>query len=257
MATEDREKGLVNHKEFITWREFVDFFEDYKTPEQLARQRHGAMETWKEMKSEWKKAEEMKLWIDEEKDNRLRGLPRFREGDQIDAAPEHLDLIGHSGVFGRCPLAENTEDEVLKVDFFKAIRNDPDVLKIMSTLARDPAGVSRLPIETFEQVFSRMEWEHHHPNINWSTILEYFTKRGRPLTDEEYDWMIQEDRRLEEEYQEELEDQWRREEERQRSLKINQDRGIQLDTDDIPNDLEDEEEEEEEEYDENYEPGQR
>ena len=40
-------------------------------------------------------------------------------------------------------------------------------------------------------------------------------------------------------------------------MKINQDRGIQLDTDDIPNDYEEEEEEEEEEYDENYEPGRR
>ena len=52
MSNEDKEKGLVNHKEFITWREFVDFFEDYKPPDQLSRQRQGAMNTRKEMKSE-------------------------------------------------------------------------------------------------------------------------------------------------------------------------------------------------------------
>ena len=37
---------------------------------------------------------------------------------------------------------ENSQDEILKVDYFKALRNDIEIIKIMSTLARDPAGVS-------------------------------------------------------------------------------------------------------------------
>ena len=111
----------------------------------MAWQRNDALNLNANTRSEWNKAEEIKIKIDEEKEKWLRGLPRFWEGDQIDALPEHLDLIGPTGVFGCCPFAEGSEEEVLKVDFFKAIWNDPEVLWIMSTLARDPAGFSRLP----------------------------------------------------------------------------------------------------------------
>ena len=50
-------------------------------------------------------------------------------------------------------------------------------------------------------------------NIEWATIVEYFTKRGKPLTKEEISKLVEEDRRLREEEDEQkrfTEDQERR-----------------------------------------------
>jgi hypothetical protein len=56
---------------------------------------------------------------------------------------------------------------------------------LASAIARDPEGCSRIPRETFQQVFDRMEGENNGKAIEWATVVEYFTKRGRPLTKEE------------------------------------------------------------------------
>ena len=44
-----------------------------------------------------------------------------------------------------------------------------------------------------------MENEIQSKQIDWATIVEYFTKRGRPLTKEEVQKLIDEDRRQREE----------------------------------------------------------
>lgn len=47
-----------------------------------------------------------------------------------------------------------------------------------------------------------MEKDQANKQFTWATIVEYFTKRGRPLTKEEIREMIDEDRRLREEAEE-------------------------------------------------------
>ena len=70
----------------------------------------------------------------------------------------------------------------------------------MTTIARDPSGQSRIPVETFKEVFDRMESSIQAKSIGWPTIIEYFTKRGRPLDQEEINLLIEEDEREAEEY---------------------------------------------------------
>jgi len=57
---------------------------------------------------------------------------------------------------------------------------------LATAIAREPDGESRIPRETFAQVFDRMEREQDGAReISWATIVEYFTKRGKPLSKEE------------------------------------------------------------------------
>jgi len=44
-----------------------------------------------------------------------------------------------------------------------------------------------------------MEHDFSGKPIEWSTVVEYFTKRGKPLTKEEIAKLVEEDRRLREE----------------------------------------------------------
>lgn len=69
---------------------------------------------------------------------------------------------------------------------------------ISSAIARDPEGYSRIPRETFQQVFDRMETELQGKEIEWATLVEFFTKRGRPLSKEEVHRLAEEDRRARE-----------------------------------------------------------
>ena len=51
------------------------------------------------------------------------------------------------------------KDQVNVLTFFITIRKDPQIRAINSALARDPQGYSRIPRETFQEVFDRMERE--------------------------------------------------------------------------------------------------
>jgi hypothetical protein len=70
---------------------------------------------------------------------------------------------------------------------------------ISTAIARDPEGYSRIPRETFQQVFDRLEQDNTGKEIEWTTIVEYFTKRGRPLTKEEINKLVDDDRKQREE----------------------------------------------------------
>jgi hypothetical protein len=70
---------------------------------------------------------------------------------------------------------------------------------ISSAVARDPEGHARMQRETFQQVFDRMERDIESKHIEWSTIVEFFTKRGKPLSKEEIERLQMEDLRLREE----------------------------------------------------------
>lgn len=91
------------------------------------------------------------------------------------------------------------KDMVNTIDFFIATRKNPQLRAISSAIARDPEGYSRIPRETFQQVFDRMENELQSKQLEWATIVEYFTKRGRPLSKEEITKLIEDDRREREE----------------------------------------------------------
>ena len=93
-----------------------------------------------------------------------------------------------------------------------ALRKNNSIRKILTAIARDPEGHSRLPKETFQQVFDRMEKDMAVKTIEWSTIIEYFTKLGRPLSKDEIKRLQDEDKRM----QEEQDDSKRREEEAER-----------------------------------------
>ena len=85
------------------------------------------------------------------------------------------------------------------VTFFMALRKHKEIREILSAIARDPAGHSRIPRETFQQVFDRMEKDMQVKTIEWPTIIEYFTKLGRPLTGDEIQNLQDEDKRMREE----------------------------------------------------------
>ena len=85
------------------------------------------------------------------------------------------------------------------IDFFIAVRKNPQIRTLSSAIARDPEGTSRIPRETFQQVFDRMENELQTKQLEWAVIVEYFTKRGRPLSKEEIQKLADDDRRQREE----------------------------------------------------------
>ncbi len=207
----------VNHKEFITWREFMSYFDEYQPSEERNKQQKAISEARKSVKTDREKAEELRQTIEEEKERRVNELPRFRPEDQIDAEEQHLELL--RDIFDSLPrfvkrtTGQEMEGHVASIDFFVQIRRDPQVKTILTTLAREPDGVSRLPRESFQQVFDRMERDWKEKSIDWPTIVEFFTKRGRPLTVEEMALLHEQDRLAEKEYKDAIEKKQREDEE--------------------------------------------
>ena len=181
---EDDPDESTNHKEFFSFNEFVDFIENYQLPEE----RHSikfdeSVRSRQQFKTKREREEHMKQQIEEEKDRRIENIPRFREEDKIDTDVEYLEIV--RDVFDTWNKIDDRHDSVDALQFFMNIKKDPNVIKINNVIAREPDGKSRIKTETFVEVFYRIEKSHKEKHLNWATILEYFTKRGRPLTDEE------------------------------------------------------------------------
>lgn len=120
----------------------------------------------------------------------------MRPADQIDISEAQLQSIKDVFEQQKTGVAANC------VSFFLAVRKAPKIKQVATAIARDPEGTSRIPRETFQQVFDRMEQENVGKAIEWATIVEYFTKRGRPLSKEEIKHLVQEDQRMREEEEE-------------------------------------------------------
>ena len=135
----------------------------------------------------------MKTLMEQEKERRLEELPKLRFADQIDISEKQLQLI--KDIFDSIPRAGTGKDTVNVLSFFITIRKDPQVRAINTAIARDPEGSSRIHRETFQEVFDRMERELQQKQVDWSTIVEFFTKRGRPLSKDEIIKLVEEDRR--------------------------------------------------------------
>ncbi len=52
-------------------------------------------------------------------------------------------------IFDACPRFEGSDLEVEAIDFFVRIRKDPQIKRLLTTIAREPEGISRIPRETF------------------------------------------------------------------------------------------------------------
>ena len=140
----------INHKEFITWREFLQYFEDYRDVEERnkkAKQFEKTRESLKTSKSDHEpvdKAQEFRTLLQQEKERRLQELPKIRPADQIDIKEEQLQLF--KDIYDK---QKGSQPTLGTTNFFMAVRNNPDFRKLKTALARDPEGTSRIPQETF------------------------------------------------------------------------------------------------------------
>lgn len=182
-------KDAINHKEFLTWREFLNYFDDYLDIEQRNRKQSQLTQTQKTAATKSGQDEpendvnEIKTLMEQEKERRLEELPKLREADQIDISEKQLQLI--KDIFDSLPRAGASKDAVNVLTLFLTIRKDPRIRAINTAVARDPEGCSRIAKETFQEVFDRMERELQQKQVDWSTVVEFFTKRGRPLSKDE------------------------------------------------------------------------
>jgi len=111
-------------------------------------------------------------------------MPKLRPADQIDISEEQLVSI--KAIFDSLPIVTGFKDHVGCIDFFSTVRKNAEMRHLSTAIAREPDGESRIPRETFQQVFDRMEREQDGSReIDWATVVEYFTKRGRPLSKDE------------------------------------------------------------------------
>ena len=67
----------------------------------------------------------------------------LRPADKIDISEEHLHLIKE--VYE----SQMSGDKVHCVPFFLAIRKNRQLRNMANAIARDPEGLSRIPLETF------------------------------------------------------------------------------------------------------------
>ena len=158
----------------------------------------------------------MQSLMEQEKARKLQELPKLRPADQIDISEKQLELL--KDIFDSIPKASGGKDTINVLTFFLTIRKDPQIRQINSAIARDPEGCSRIQRETFQEVFDRMERELQQKQVDWSTIVEFFTKRGRPLSKDEIQKLAEEDRRQRE--QEEMKIRAEEEADRRRNQRI-------------------------------------
>ena len=191
-------------KKYITFREFINYFKEFKTAEERYNQEKYGNNREPTLSGPIPKLEES------DQEEILEKIPRLREEDKIDATQEHIDLI--HDIYDSIPRVEGT-DFVLKLEFFMTVRKDPQIRKIMTAIAREPDGKSRIQRETFQEVFDRMEKYELGDKLDWYIILEYFTKRGRPLTMEEKEELLKQDKEQDEAIKKKEEDEKKEEKE--------------------------------------------
>ena len=102
-----RSEDTINHKEFITWNEFLSYFEDYRVIEERNRKAKSYAQTRDAMKPKANveevvdQEEELKNLLEQEKERRLQELPKLRPQDMIDITEEQLALI--KGIYESLP----------------------------------------------------------------------------------------------------------------------------------------------------------
>lgn len=82
-------KDAINHKEFLTWREFLNYFNDYQDIESRNKKQNNMPQSLKISRiddvlgknEDENKGDEMKTLMEQEKERRLEELPKLREAD--------------------------------------------------------------------------------------------------------------------------------------------------------------------------------
>ena len=144
----------INHKEFITWKEFMSYFNDYKEIEERNSRSKQIQRTRQNIAQKGgndllDQSQELGTLMEQEKTRRLKELPKLRPADQIDISDKQLQLL--KDIYDELPKVQNGVKEMaFTIDFFIAIRKNPQMRTLGSTIARDPEGTSRIPRETFQ-----------------------------------------------------------------------------------------------------------
>jgi len=87
-----------NHKIYIDWKEFLDYFNDFQEIE-VRNSKKQDMTQHKKLKDagdeehEEDQETQMKSLLEQEKERRLQDLPRLRPADQIDISEGQLTTI--------------------------------------------------------------------------------------------------------------------------------------------------------------------
>ena len=91
---------LINHKEFLTWREFTTYFTDYqdidlrnKKQSQFTNVQKSSSAKKDENGEEFDEANEILGIMEQEKQRRLLELPKLRPADQLDINEKQLQLL--------------------------------------------------------------------------------------------------------------------------------------------------------------------
>jgi hypothetical protein len=98
MNDEERQGGM-NHKQYITWREFSEYLLDYQDIETRNKDISRKPAQKKEKKVILPDEEnEFKSLVEKEQARRVAELPMLRPGDVIDIPTEHLQIL--KDIFG-------------------------------------------------------------------------------------------------------------------------------------------------------------
>ena len=122
LQNQPKHEDTINHKEFLTWKEFLSYFEDYKEISHRNKAKTVAQMAKKDTNASRKRVEdidpeaELKSLLQQEKERRLKELPNLRPADQIDISEEQLLVIKQ--VFDK----ECVGDIVNSITFFFAVR---------------------------------------------------------------------------------------------------------------------------------------
>ncbi len=95
-----KQANQINHKEFITWREFMTYFNDYREIEQRNKKAKEIQKTRDKIQKERKtgkddgasddEANNITSLMEKEKQRRLTELPKLRPADQLDISEKQL-----------------------------------------------------------------------------------------------------------------------------------------------------------------------
>ena len=153
--TQMGKSNQINHKEFVTWREFMQYFTDYRPIEERNKRVKEIQRTRQAMQKERKvtsentvedEGVEIGTLMERERQRRLQELPKLRVADQIDISEKQLQLL--KDIFEQLPKVQGA-NAINTIDFFIATRKNPQLRALCSAIARDPEGTSRIPRETF------------------------------------------------------------------------------------------------------------
>ena len=96
MMQMSKKEDAINHKEFITWSEFLSYFEDYKEIEERNKknirfqQARDTSAQKDQNAEEYDHEAEFKSMLEQEKERRLQDLPKLRPQDMIDISEEQV-----------------------------------------------------------------------------------------------------------------------------------------------------------------------